>query len=556
MATPTPQQAHVVKTITGASPPSLFRLYGGPGCAKSSTIAMTANNLHDGRNVLCLVFNRDAKESLKEKTRTGRVTCSTYAGLPYASAEIKDSYKVDYRAYYRCSFPDDDDIADEVSPVFDEGNSAMRASNEFVRWLATTDDVCALQSNGAQQMWQAVCNRTAPINEKATFKLLMLDPDLRQRVFGVFSMIIWDEAQDMDAVKWELSRRIYHDGMHVQVFAGDPYQCINTWAGAVLETFAAKRLHGLPTTDMTVSRTFRLHGSVLHACNSCARWMRSTCSSLPASLSSLWCEQASHGHHGYLRYSHRGDLNMHDVVRHLKENRIPDGCKGYLFFRTNMQLWSFLLRHFSDMMKLKTKYPRLMIRCDANKFKKMKKSVSDFLQDTDNAPSDYILCKLFELYSHRDDPKAVCARIMDIQKLQHCQAGTKRSRPIKDPRQRTLFDTAPTWTRDIDLLCTTVHTQKGRERPFVALMGDFDVHADQNEMFRVLFVAMSRCQHPSGLLVPARVARRVNSVTTVREVLMRTALGNRRDIIPRIEEYIGYANCSMYPVCRVRNIGV
>ena len=90
----------------------------------------------------------------------------------------------------------------------------------------------------------------------------------------------------------------------------------------------------------------------------------------------------------------------------------------------------------------------------------------------------------------------------------------------------------------------------------MALMGDFDVHADQNEMFRVLFVAMSRCQHPSGLLVPARVARRVNSVTTVREVLMRTALGNRRDIIPRIEEYIGYANCSMYPVCRVRNIGV
>lgn len=545
-----------MQTIAGARPPSLLRLYGGPGCAKSSTIAMAANNVHDG-DVLCLVFNRDAKESMRAKTRAGRVTCSTYAGLSYVSAEISGLYEADYRAYYHCSFPDNGIVGDALA-VADEGSSAMRARSEFVHWLSTTEDASALQTNGAQRMWEAVCNRTVPIDEKVTFKLLILNPDLRRRVFGVFSMIIWDEAQDMDAVKWELSRRIHHDGMHVQVFAGDPYQCINTWAGAVLETFMAKRLHGLHTTDMTVSRTFRLRGSVLHACNACARWMHSTCPSLPTSLSALSCEQASHGHHGYLRCPRRGELNMHDVIRHLKESRIPDGSKGYLFFRTNVQLWSFLLCHFSDMMRLKAKYPRLVIRCDANRFDKMKNSVSEFLQNADDEPRDYILSKLLELFPHHN-PEEVCAQIMGIKKLQQCQAGTKRPRPSKDPRQRTLFGTVPTWSRDIDLLCTTVHSQKGRERPFAALMGDFDIHTKHDEMFRVLFVAMSRCQHPSGLLAPAGVARCFNGVTTVREVLMRTALRNRRgtvDIIPRIEAYIGYANCSLYPVCRVRNINV
>ena len=635
MIKPTEQQQKIIQTIANSHPPKCIRVYGGPGCAKSSTLAMATNNLRNRHRVLCMVFNREARDSMREKMghaiKSGRAACHTYAGISYNMGCFR-RYKKDFRisySYRNCAGDDGDEHDDyddyddgdtlddhdihgnlataRVVPVT-EMSEEEKAHIEFKQWLCTDQDVDKLTFPLANLLWSNIRDGILPINEKATFKLLLLDADLRYRAFRDFDTIIWDEAQDLCALKWALSRRLRTEGKHVQVFAGDPYQCINKWVGADFDAFVSMELD----EDHTVSNSFRLRGSVCNATNACSRWMHSMCPSLPSSLMNLksnigTVRNKASRHHGYLHTATNNhpanlrmtaDLSMTDVIRHLQTYRIPEGSTGYLFFRTNMQIFTFLLDNFSMIMRMKQRHPLLVVRCDPKKYATLKTSVEKHLlylrnyhqppahrqrledgykcksRIASHAHPESTLGKLLLLYP-TEDAEVMCQRILDIARLHEVSVDARRTHTsrsarnqllaINDPLQRTLFDVPPpSWDRDIDLLCATVHTQKGKERTFAALMGDFAaLHQYTDSDMRVLFVGISRCQHPNGLLVPARLARPLNGIITVREVLMRLAFAQAEygngsvgvliQTIPKIEEFIGYESCSwVYPVCRVR----
>jgi hypothetical protein len=576
MVTLTPGQSRLIHTILDLQPPTVVNVYGGPGCAKSSTLAYALNDRRHTRPTLYLVFNREAKRSMEHKIQiTNVVRCATYAGLAWATPALRTHTKDIYA--YRLRTENSDGSDDSEDEETDHTPVAQAHSFEyvaFVEWLHTTDGPEELNDQ-SRVMWDAIVDGSAPIDEKATFKLLLLSPDVRNRVFGAYEVIVWDEAQDMNAVQWALCDALRREGRHVQIMAGDPFQCINVWAGAVFRAFLPSRgVHDQrpQRQELTLASSFRLSGAALNATNSLARLMRSYKRDLPRSLIGLVSGNtrpatSRRRHHGYLDVHGGGMMHATNVIRYLERTRPPPG-QGYLFFRTNKQLWIWLLDNYKSVLGYKARYPELVVQCDPKKFRSMERELE--LYNERRSSSGYIdprqLRYLFRCVMGKCGNHCAVANALDrIREMQATPPVTphtskKRKLTRHDPRQTTLFGSVPPWSGQIELLCTTVHTQKGRERTFSALMGDLvpspvrsGMHVPSvkfDEHLRVIFVALSRCTHHDGLLVPTELACRLNSITSVREVLRRTPAGSITSIVDRIHDYIGYTE-SLVPTCRV-----
>ena len=76
--TPTPEQEAIIAALSGSTPPDCLIISAGPGCAKTTTIAMAIRALPTARytSIQCTAFNKEAVASLASKIPQ-IVPCST-----------------------------------------------------------------------------------------------------------------------------------------------------------------------------------------------------------------------------------------------------------------------------------------------------------------------------------------------------------------------------------------------------------------------------------------------------------------------------------------------
>ncbi len=554
-----PEQLRVVDQCCSSRAGSRIRLIGGAGCAKSTGMSFISHEFSNTNcKVLILTFNRKAADSMaaklqklndKASTRK-RVDCMTFCGFAmrvFPSYQYKwdlFSSKKERKRYTIGGTKNEDNES------FEDETRHHLPSLPY-KWLVSADPLSSLDSSAAE-VWANVFERKKGFHmlEKLAFKYMMLNEAFCKQAFSLYDVVVWDEAQDMDAVKWAISRQIADTT--IQIFGGDPYQCINVWNGAYFDGFANRQAF---TKNVTLTCTFRLSNNVLCATNSWAKHMRSRCDDLPVELTRLTphVDGGGGGGGGYIQVyrgmSEWGRFKM--FVSQSKGNK--NQTEAFCFYRTNANKWTFLARHILDLKKMKSAIERrggtLNIHVDPKKTTRL----VEWLIRIGRNPAYYrverrkIDMSAKALLSiHKGNVDKSLATVELIKQLSSRTTTHARKRKFDHiSGQMTLFGVAVQSAPQLNILFTTVHTQKGAERPFVFLSSEMtdedslNTYTNNEEEKRIILVAISRCNTPNGISTDSSLARCVNSITAVHSLLKWLPI-HVENVLTIIHDYIGY----------------